>query len=83
MTAISLNEFNTYSKKYLDLAVSKDVCIENGKYRFHLICEPVTDEVIPEQIILKPDDDLKSAITMDVVKEQWKAHIRKLIAANQ
>ena len=70
MTSVSINDFNTYTKKYLDLAVNEDVCIENDKYRFHLICEPVKNEIIPEQVILKPDDDLHSAITADEFKKR-------------
>ena len=82
MTAISVNEFNTYSKKYLDLAVNEDVCIENEKYRYRLIFESVINENIPEQVILKPDDDLRRAIPMEQVRDSVIDYIYKKYEKN-
>ena len=78
MTAISIKEFNANQNMYLDLALSEDVRIKNDKYMVRLICEPI--DVIPEQVVLKPDDDLKRAIPIDELRISAKEHIHKLFA---
>ena len=66
--------------KYYNMAVNEDVVIENDKNMFHLICRPVERSIIPEQPVLEPDDDLRSAITMDELLVKVKGHIHKLYA---
>ena len=68
MTAISINEFNANQNMYLDLACSEDVRIKNDNYIARLISEPINK--IPEQAVLKPDDDLRSAIGKEEFKER-------------
>ena len=63
MTLVSTKEFNTYQDKYLDLAVNEEVCIKRGDGMFYLLFRPL-DVQYPEQPILAPDDDLRSAIPM-------------------
>ena len=63
MTIVSTKEFNTNQKKYFDMAVCGDVLIRNDNYLFHLLCKP--SNLLDDQAILQPDDDLRRAITKE------------------
>jgi hypothetical protein len=41
MTIVNSKEFLSNEEKYFGLALSEDVCIERGDYRFRLIYRPV------------------------------------------
>ena len=60
MTVVSSKEFATHQDKYFDLAQDEEICIERGVNMFYLICRPVE-----KPIIFKPDDELRSCMTMD------------------
>jgi hypothetical protein len=75
MTVISSKEFVANEDKYFDMALSEDVCIKRDEYLFHLVCTPGS---IDEQKILKPDDDLRRAITKDELLEGIYANIAKM-----
>ena len=64
MTLVSTKEFNTHQDKYLDLAVNEEVCIKRGDALFYLMYRPLEVQY-PEQVIKKPDDDLRNAITAE------------------
>ena len=64
MTVVSSKEFVTNQKKYFDMAENEVIYIKRGKSVFHLIYQPVKTEY-PEQAILKPDDNLRNAITAE------------------
>lgn len=63
MTVVSSTDFAIEQQKYFDMAVDSDVCIKSDKYMFHLICHPI--DMIDEQPVLQPDDDLRRAITAE------------------
>jgi hypothetical protein len=46
------------------MAENEDICIKRGNNMFHLVYRPVETHY-PEQPVLEPDDDLRSAITID------------------
>ena len=73
---VSTKEFNTYQDKYLDLAVNEEVCIERGNGMFRLMYLPLEIQY-PEQSILEPDDDLRSAIPMTEVRDRVIDYIRR------
>ena len=75
MTVVSTKEFITNGEKYFNMAVNEDIRIENDKYVFHLICEPF--DMIPEQVVLEPDDDLRRAIPMEQVRDSIIDYILK------
>ena len=64
MTVVSAKEFNTEQEKYFDMAVNGNVCIKRGDNMFYLSFAPIKEQY-PEQPILEPDEDLRSAITID------------------
>ena len=64
MTIVSAKEFNTNQEKYFDMAENEDIYIKRGNGMFHLIYRPVEIHY-PEQPILEPDDNLRTAITID------------------
>ncbi|MCL2041627.1 MAG: hypothetical protein FWG84_06285 [Bacteroidales bacterium] len=78
MTVVSTQEFNTQQEKYFDMAVDGDVCIQNDKYMFRLICNPV--DMIDRQVTLQPDDDFRRAITKDELLEGIYEDIAKRFA---
>ena len=59
MTVVSTQEFNTHQEKYFDMAVDGDVCIQNDKYMFHLICNPAF--MIDKQDTLQSDNDCRKS----------------------
>jgi hypothetical protein len=79
MTVVSTKEFNTHQEKYFDMAVNGDVCIQNDKYMFHIICSPFDKD---EQKILKPNDKLRRAITKDELLKGIYEDIDKRFAKN-
>ena len=82
MTVVSTKEFNTNQEKYFDMAVNGNVCIKNDKYMFHLICRPV-EEQDENFIIFKPNDELRSCITMNEVRTRTREGIHKFFAGKQ
>ena len=64
MTVVSTKQFNTNQKRYFELAENEEVCIKRGNSMYHLMYRPL-EKQYPEQPILAPDDDLRSAITID------------------
>ncbi len=65
MQIVSSKEFATHPNKYLDMALSQDICIRRGKNMFQISYQPS----IEEQAVLQPDDDLHQAITAEEFKE--------------
>ena len=82
MTVVSTKEFNTNQERYLDMAVKGSVCIKNDKYMFHLVCIPV-EEQTDDCIIFKPNDELRSCISMDEVQTRTREGIHNFFAGKQ
>ena len=80
MTLVTTKEFNTYQDKYLDLAINEEVCIKRGDGMFYLMYRPL-DVQYPEQVIKKPDDDLRRAITAEELLERIHEDIRRKFAS--
>ena len=80
MTVVSSKEFISNQKKYFDLAVNEDVCIKRGKNMYCLIYQSVNETSIDEQVYLEPDDDFRSAISMDELLERTYEIIDKFYA---
>jgi hypothetical protein len=76
MQIVSSKEFASHPNKYLDMALSQDICIQRGENMFQISYHP-SDE---EQPVLQPDDDLRRAITIDELRESAHEHIRQLFA---
>ena len=75
MTVVSSKEFIGNEDKYFDLALDEQVFIQKGNNMFLLIYKNVDDmntyhDASVYEEILEPDDDLRSAITMDAVREK-------------
>ena len=65
MTIVSTKEFISNQQKYFDLAEeNENVCIKRGNSMFYLIYQP-EEKQYPEQVVLQPDDNLRSAITAE------------------
>ena len=71
MPVISSKEFAINQKKYLDLAISKDVFIRRGKNKFVISNANQHDE------FLEPDEDFRRAITMDELRRRVKEDIHQ------
>ena len=78
MMIVNSRDFAINQEKYFDMAKNEDVCIKRGMGMFHLIYQPV--ERYPEQVILKPDDNLQNAITADELLERVHEDIRNKFA---
>jgi hypothetical protein len=64
MPVISSKEFAINQKKYLDLAMSRDVYVKRGKNKFVVSNANGHDE------FLEPDDDFRRALSADEFREQ-------------
>ena len=76
MTIVSTQEFNANQPKYFDMAVNSEVCIRNNQYLVRLICQPI--DIVDEQMILQPDDDLHRAITLTELFDGAREHIKTI-----
>ena len=75
MTVVSTKEFNTHQPKYFEMAINERVYVQNGDYTF--IVRKASE---PKRNHKKPDEKLRRAVTMDVVKERLQTHIHKLFS---
>ena len=80
MTVVSSNEFGINQEKYFDLAMNGNICIERGANLFYLIGRPKKEQ---DDIILQPDDELRSCITMDEVRARTQERIHNYFASKQ
>jgi len=80
MTVVSSKEFATRPTRYYKLAVNEKVAIKRGRNMFHLTCTPIQVETYPEQPILKPDDNLRRAISKDELLERIYEDIDRMFA---
>jgi len=74
MTVVSSKEFATKPTKYYNLAVNEKVAIKRGEKMFHLICTNGHNTNEYDEI-LEPDEDLNTAITIDVLFDKVKENI--------
>jgi len=73
MTVVSIKEFEANQAKYFDMAEFEQVFIKRGDSMFVVTKSP--------DKFKSPDDDLRNAVTMDVVKDRLHRHVNKLFAA--
>ena len=73
MTVVSIKEFEANQAKYFDMAEFEQVFVQRGNSTFVVTKSP--------EIFNSPDDDLRNAVTMDVVKDRLHRHINRLFAA--
>jgi len=66
MTVVSTKEFATNQEKYFDLAIDEEIFVKRGDMMF--LVSRVYDNKPKKR--LKPDDDLRRAITMDELLEK-------------
>ena len=64
MPVISSKEFAINQKKYLDLAISKDIFIKRGKNKFVISNANQCDE------FLEPDEDFRRALSAEEFKKR-------------
>ena len=76
MTVVSSKEFIKNEDKYFDLALDGNICIKKGDSMFYLSYAPFEPQY-PEQPVLAPDDDLRSAIPMTEVRDKVIDYIRR------
>ena len=75
MTVVSSKEFVVNEDKYFDLALDEQVIIRRGDNVFLLVNKNVNDmnvyhDASVYEEVLEPDDDFRSAITMDEFRER-------------
>ena len=73
MTLVSSQDFVTNHNRYFDLAINENVVVKRGDYTFSIVCN-----LEKEQKILKPDDDLRRAITIDELLVGVKQDLREM-----
>jgi len=78
MTVVSSKEFATRPTRYYNLAQNEQVVIKRGKNMYHLTCTTIPVETYPEQPILKPDDNLRRAISAEEYNERCLKVIDKI-----
>ena len=72
MIVVSSNESATNQDKYFDMAKKEQVYIQRGDCMFIVSRTP--------EKFKEPDDDLKRAVSMEVVRERLHKHVDKLFA---
>jgi len=72
MTVVSIKEFQSNQNRYFDLAKSENVYIRRGDSLFIVAKSPETYK--------EPDDDLRKAVSMEVVRVRLHTHVNKLFA---
>jgi hypothetical protein len=72
MTVVSTKEFNSHQEQFFDLAMSEQVYIQRDNCMFI-----VARAIEPIRKYKEPDDDLRSAITMQEAQNRVIAHIRQ------
>jgi len=72
MTVVSSKEFMTNGEKYLDMAIDGQVYIRRKDYMFLVTRSP--------EEYKEPDNDLKRAVSMEVVRDRLHKHVDKLFA---
>jgi len=75
MTVVSTKEFNSNQEKYFDMALNDHVYIQRGNGLFI-----VTQANESTRKYKAPDDDLRRAVSMEVVRERLHEHVNKLFA---
>ena len=80
MTVVSTKQFNTNQKRYFELAENEEVRIKRGNSMYRLMYCPLEIQY-PEQVIKKPDDDLRRAITAEELLERIHGDIRRKFAS--
>ena len=73
MTVVSSKEFETNQDKYFDLAENEQIYIHRGDCMFIISRSP--------ENFKEPDDDLRRAVSMEVVRERLHKHVKKLFAS--
>jgi len=73
MTVVSSKEFTANQEKYFDMALDEQVFIQKGDNMFLLIYHNLDDMSVYHDAsvyeeVLEPDDDFRSAITMDELR---------------
>ena len=66
MTVVSSKEFESNENKYFDMAMNEKIFVKRDNMMFILSC--VNDHKPKKR--LKPDDDLRRAITMDEFRKR-------------
>ncbi len=79
MRTISNREFVANPEMYLGMATRQEVRVRKGQRVIRLTCEPPATR----QPVLEPDDDYRSAITVDELKERMSVSIHKYFADKQ
>lgn len=80
MLKISAGEFRDNPQRYLDqVDAGEELMLQRGEGKQYLVI-PADDVLadIPPEYILKPDEDLERAITLDELLEGVKADIESL-----
>ena len=70
MIVVSTKEFHNQQEKYLDMAVNGQVYIQRDDCMFIVTKSP--------ERYKEPDDDLRRAVSMEVVRERLHKHVDKL-----
>ena len=72
MTVVSPKEFNINQEKYLDMAIDGKVYIQREDFMFIVTRSP--------EKYKEPDEDLRKAVSMEVVRDRLHKHVDKLFA---
>ena len=83
MTVVSSKEFVGNEDKYFDMALDEQVIIQKGDNMFFLIYKNMDDMNIYHDAsvyeeILEPDDDFRSAISMDEFRKKARVMVENV-----
>jgi hypothetical protein len=79
MTVISSKEFETNTKKYFNMAVNGNVCVQWGESLIYLSNTPV-EQPYPEQPVCEDNSVLDIAITGDELRKRLHRRIHEKFA---
>ena len=80
MKVVGGKEFVPGQKRYFDLAIEEDVCVENSEDRFHFMYNSIEEPHAKERVYYQPDEDFYRSITADEFKEGALRIIDKIFA---
>ena len=72
MTVVSMKEFQSDQNRYFDLAENENIYIRRGESLFIVTKSP--------EAYKEPDDDLRKAVSMEVIRERLHRHVHALFA---
>ena len=85
MLTITAREFKANQQHYLDqVDAGEELIVERSQGRSYMVVPVTETDVMSEtEYIMKPDEDLRRAISIDEFKEKVLSHIEELYSKEQ